>query len=252
MKIKCTICGNLKESNKELFSFIYKDGKTGYCRECAKKQSRKYYYENQDKLLKQKRENYKNNPELILERNRVNYYKHREEYLLQKKDYWVENKDKITDYRSQNRDRDRLQRRERTRIRKVTEPFFRFKKNVRELVRNYFEKEGLKKNTNTKKIIGCDFLTLYNHLKLTFESSYKIDYRDEFYEFLNIDHIIPISIAKTKEKIFELNHYTNLQFLYYKDNIQKSNKLNWILDLTKTELYGKINYYPINYPILKT
>ena len=41
-------------------------------------------------------------------------------------------------------------------------------------------------------------------------------------ELLNIaDYIIPISSAKTEEDILLLNHYSNLQPLWAKDNIIK-------------------------------
>jgi len=39
-----------------------------------------------------------------------------------------------------------------------------------------------------------------------------------------IDHIIPISSAKTKEDVLKLCHYTNLQPLWWRDNLKKSNK----------------------------
>ena len=40
-----------------------------------------------------------------------------------------------------------------------------------------------------------------------------------------LDHIIPISIARNEEQIIKLNHYSNLRPLWRKDNQEKSNKI---------------------------
>lgn len=40
-----------------------------------------------------------------------------------------------------------------------------------------------------------------------------------------IDHIIPIDMAKTEDDIIKLNHYTNLRPLCSKENLDKSNKI---------------------------
>jgi hypothetical protein len=41
----------------------------------------------------------------------------------------------------------------------------------------------------------------------------------------HIDHIIPLSSAKTEVELMKLFHFSNLQPLWASDNIKKSNKI---------------------------
>ena len=41
----------------------------------------------------------------------------------------------------------------------------------------------------------------------------------------HIDHIIPLSSAKTEEEVYRLCHYTNLQPLWCNENYKKGKKL---------------------------
>jgi len=42
----------------------------------------------------------------------------------------------------------------------------------------------------------------------------------------HIDHIIPLISAKTEEEIYKLCHFTNLQPLWWYENLEKRNKIN--------------------------
>jgi hypothetical protein len=41
----------------------------------------------------------------------------------------------------------------------------------------------------------------------------------------HIDHVIPLSSAKTEEEVYKLCHYTNLQPLWAEDNLKKGSKI---------------------------
>jgi hypothetical protein len=40
----------------------------------------------------------------------------------------------------------------------------------------------------------------------------------------HLDHIVPISTAKSEEDVKQLSHYSNIQPLWAEDNLKKSNK----------------------------
>ena len=51
-------------------------------------------------------------------------------------------------------------------------------------------------------------------------------YNGEFNYGWDLDHIIPISLAKSEEEIIKLNHYTNLQPLCSKTNRDIKRNIN--------------------------
>lgn len=44
--------------------------------------------------------------------------------------------------------------------------------------------------------------------------------------YWQLDHIVPISWAKSEKEVYELNKYTNFQPLEWNENIKKSNKFS--------------------------
>ncbi len=69
--------------------------------------------------------------------------------------------------------------------------------------------------------MGCSPELLKEYLEKQFVDGMCWDNRNEWH----IDHIIPLSLAKTEEEIYKLCHYTNLQPLWAEDNLRKSNKI---------------------------
>jgi hypothetical protein len=100
-----------------------------------------------------------------------------------------------------------------------TNPIYKMKVNVRRRINKF-----LKKNTETSfDIIGCS----PEQLKIHIENQFKNGMCWENYSKYgwHIDHIIPLSVGKTKEEIKKLCHYTNLQPLWAEENLKKSNKI---------------------------
>ena len=76
------------------------------------------------------------------------------------------------------------------------------------------------------ELIGCTPEELKIHIEKQFTIGMSWDnygtYGDNTW---NIDHKIPLSSAKTKNDIYTLSHYTNLQPMWSKENLKKGNKI---------------------------
>jgi len=81
------------------------------------------------------------------------------------------------------------------------------------------------KGCNKQKPLTLEFLL--NHLQETFEFNYGIGREYINWEEVHIDHIIPLSTVTSELEIIKLNHYSNLRLLFWEDNIEKSNKLDY-------------------------
>lgn len=98
---------------------------------------------------------------------------------------------------------------------------YKLKHNIRGLIRMSFKNLGYNKKSKTFSILGCTSQEFYVHIESQFLEGMTWDNR----RLWHIDHIVPISSAKTEEDVIKLNHYTNLRPLWAIDNIRKSNKL---------------------------
>jgi hypothetical protein len=82
---------------------------------------------------------------------------------------------------------------------------------------------GSKKDRKTFDIIGCTTQFLKEHLENQFVGD--MNWNNHGLFGWHIDHIIPLSSAKTEEELYKLCHYSNLQPLWAEDNLKKSNKI---------------------------
>jgi hypothetical protein len=106
--------------------------------------------------------------------------------------------------------------------RKLIDPIYKLSIIVRGRINKFFKLNKINKKNNTFDIVGCSPIFLKEHIENKFTEGMSWDNRGLF--GWHIDHIIPLSSAKTKEEIYKLCHYTNLQPLWDEDNLKKSNK----------------------------
>jgi hypothetical protein len=162
------------------------------------------------------REYQKKYREKNLEKNRLYqkkyYIKNRESLIKNSNKYYYENREKIIDRSSAYEKK-----------RKLTDTLYKLIRGYRSRIRSAFKVKNWKKDTSHIKILGGDLDVCKKHI----ENQFREGMSWENYGFLtwHIDHIIPLSSAKTKEELMILLHYTNLQPLFAKENLQKGNKI---------------------------
>lgn len=173
-----------------------------------KEYRKEYYIKNKEKELEyQKSRTKKILTEEEKEKMRLyssEYRKNNKDKVKKSRDKWKENNnDKISNYNKNKRSSDIN---------------FKLKSNLRTSISNIISKNGYLKKSNTYKILGCSFEEFKQHLESLWEDWMSWDNygnpKDGIVEpnkTWDIDHIIPITTAKTEDDIYSLNHYTNLQ-----------------------------------------
>jgi hypothetical protein len=95
-----------------------------------------------------------------------------------------------------------------------------FQITIRSLIGNAIKRNGFRKKSKTIDILGCSFEEFKAHIESQFQSGMSWENR----HLWHIDHIMPVSMAKTYDEVVRLNHYRNLRPLWAHENLSKSNK----------------------------
>lgn len=114
-----------------------------------------------------------------------------------------------------------------TKRRKV-DPLYKLTQDMRLRILRFLRISKMAKTNTTFNMVGCAPQFLKEYLENKFYSHPKthepMTWKNHGIRGWHIDHIIPLDNAKTSEELEKLCHYTNLQPLWFEDNIKKSNK----------------------------
>jgi hypothetical protein len=102
-----------------------------------------------------------------------------------------------------------------------TDKLYKFRTNVSCNIKNALKSIGHKKPKKSTEILECSILEFKVWIESQFTDGMSWDNRNLW----DLDHKIPISLAKTCEEAVELCHYSNYQPLWTKVNISKSNRI---------------------------
>ena len=191
------------------------------CKICHNKYMADYKLKNKDELTARRKGWERENAGRIHIRNQEYHKQHKEKHNTYQLEYYQLNKDR-------QKQRDRLRSKERKEYnyeyckeRLNSDLLFRFKHNLRSLIRNALKRRNYSKNSKTQQLLGVNYELAKNWLEYTWFLNYGAEYSGEKVE---IDHVIPCSRAITEEEATILQHISNLQYLTPEDNISKQNK----------------------------
>jgi hypothetical protein len=251
----CSKCNKEKEICKFSKDSQKKDGLHSSCKVCVNNRVKIYKEKNPEKVKESKQKHYlknkekysnlnqkwkEKNPEymttyskhyyiehkeMLIERSK-NYYETNKGELLEKfKEYVKNNFEKTSDYQKKYREnnKEKLQnyRYFYNKNRRKNDTLFNLKNSVSHRVREFLKVKNISKTNKTFEIVGCSPQFLKEHLESQFIDGMTWENRSEWH----IDHIIPLSSAKTEDELYMLCHYKNLQPLWAEDNLKKSNKI---------------------------
>jgi hypothetical protein len=182
-------------------------------KEIEKEYHRKYREKNRDRVNEKQRKHYQENKENIAKSQKEYRERNKEKIAKMKKDYIENNKEKHNEYRKS------------LYYRKMkTHPFFKLKKCLRQRV--YVLLKGGLKSKKTMELLGCSLENFKKHIESKFQEG--MTWENHGLKGWHIDHIIPCaSFDLTKEEEQKrCFHYSNLQPLWWIDNIKKSDKIS--------------------------
>jgi hypothetical protein len=217
---KCNIEKPLMDFYKNKSSM---DGLTYQCKLCCIQQNTKFKLANPNYQKDWKLKNKDSITQYNTQWHQSNPDYHQKWYL-DNKDY---KKQYNSDWYLNNRESSKQQNQQYTLQRIKTDPIFKLSHNVRNLIGKSFKRscEGTyKKGKKTEYILGCTLEEFTQYLQSQFKPGMTLENHGQGPGKWNMDHIIPISFAKTEEEIYKLNHYTNFQPLWWEENMAKGVK----------------------------
>jgi hypothetical protein len=200
-----------------------------------------YYEANKEKLNTYAKTYYEANKEKAKASYKTYYEANKEKIKANYKAYKEVNKEKIKAnykaYKETNKEKLNAQRRAYFRNKRKTDELYALSSRLRTRTYIAFKLGGYSKGTKTEETLGCDWVTLKHHIEIKFTEGMSWENPSSFH----IDHIKPLSNAKTKEDLIKRCHYTNLQPLPPEINIMKSNltPMEWELKQKKINKLNK-------------
>ena len=190
-KKRCTKCDSIKpfeDYSPQKAGFM---GRTARCKVCANEYDKSFQSQNHYRVKRDK------SPEAK---------KYRKQYVAKNIDWWRKYE---KEYRSSRRQEDM---------------FFKIKSNLSSRLSDLIKNRG--EGQRTVELLGCDKDTFLQHLESQFIEG--MTWENYGLKGWHVDHIIPISSydLTNEDEVKKACHYTNLQPLWWQDNLEKGDKIS--------------------------
>jgi hypothetical protein len=180
----------------------------------AQIKAKAWYQANKDKL----KAKYKANKERIQSYSR-SYHK----------TYYEANRERrlnyIKAYHKANKNKRRAYTKKYTQTKLKTDSIYKFVYTLRTHSRRAFKRIKENKPINTTELLGCTWSEAKEYIERLFQPGMTWSNHGVGEKCWHIDHKIPIASATTIEEAIKLNHISNLQPLWQKDNLSKGAKV---------------------------
>ena len=211
--------------------------KTKQCKACIAAKRREYYQGNKETFKAKQREYYQNNKEKVAagqrrwNQNNQEYYrnyneKNKEKVAAKRREYHQNNKEKVAAgkrrWKKKNKDHLTVYYRNYVRTKRQNDPVYRLRCALRTRMNQAVKAAGLgKKCASSSELLGISYQGLKEWLEAQFTEGMTWENRSDWH----VDHRVPcdafdMTVPEQQRICF---WYKNLQPMWAKDNIQKSN-----------------------------
>jgi hypothetical protein len=192
--------------------------------ETHKKQKHEWYLKNKERLLLKFSQKYEKCKDIIKKYNKNYAINHSEQIKINNQEYRKNHKEEAKIYQKNYTAKHKLEKREYDRNyqknKRLVNVEYRLMMNFRRRLSKALK--GNPKLSTTMKLIGCSIKELKAHLEVNFELG--MNWSNYGKNGWVIDHIKPCALFDMKKESEQklCFHYTNLQPLWEKDNLKKS------------------------------
>lgn len=220
---KCTTC--LVE--KPISQFYKKsDGYAAKCNICMPIYMKALYQKHIDHRRNQAKNYAIKHKDIISKRAKTYRENNKEERCKKTKEWRDKNIEHCRNYRKKNAEKmaitSRNSRRKRYNELK-NDVMFKLRALLKSRIRSGITGKGWCKKKSSAEILGAPLEVVRKYIERQFKKG--MTWENHGLNTWHIDHKIPLSTAKTEEEMITLCHYTNLQPLWAKENLEKWNKI---------------------------